>query len=50
MANSEGVGRDDLNFDILTASEGVIRRISPSQSKAVRALADKIKKSFHDFR
>ena len=44
------MGRDDLNNEILLAAEGIYRRISPAQSKAVRNLAEKIKKAFTDFR
>lgn len=50
VANPEGMGRDDLSNDILLAAEGIFRRVSPNQSKAVRVLAEKIKKSFSDFR
>jgi hypothetical protein len=46
VANPEGMGRDDLGNEILLAAEGIYRRISPTQSKAVRNLAEKIKKSF----
>lgn len=44
------MGRDDLTNDILMAAEGIFRRVSPHQSKAVRALAERIKKTFADFR
>jgi len=44
------MGRDDLSNDILLAAEGIFRRVSPHQSKAVRVLAERIKKSFMDFR
>ena len=44
------MGRDDLSNDILLAAEGIYRRISPAQSKAVRSLAERIKKAFLDFR
>lgn len=44
------MGRDDLGNDILLAAEGIYRRISSTQSKAVRNLAEKIKKTFADFR
>jgi len=44
------MGRDDLGNDILLAAESIFRRISPTQSKAVRNLAERIKKSFQDFR
>ena len=50
MANSEGKGRDDLEADILLQAEGICRRISHGQSKAVRKLAEAIKKSFSDLR
>lgn len=33
------MGRDDLSYDILQAAEGIYRRISPTQSNAVRNLA-----------
>lgn len=46
VANPEGMGRDDLGNNILLAAEGIYRRISPAQSKAVRNLAEKIKKTF----
>lgn len=50
VANPEGMGRDDLGNEVLLAAEGIYRRISPTQSKAVRNLAERIKKSFIDFR
>jgi len=50
VANPEGTGRDDLGADILIKSEHLIRRVSATQSKAVRTLADKIKKTFKDLR
>jgi len=50
VANNEGMGRDDLGNDVLLAAEGIYRRITPTQSKAVRNLADKIKKTFNDFK
>ena len=50
VANQEGMGRDDLSNDILLAAEGIFRRVSPHQSKAVRVLAERIKKTFLDFR
>ena len=39
VANPEGMGRDDLSHGILLAAEGICRRISPTQSIAVRNLA-----------
>ena len=50
VANPEGMGRDDLTNDILLAAEGIFRRVSPHQSKSVRVLAERIKKTFLDFR
>lgn len=50
VANSEGKGRDDLFVDILIAAENISRRISNSQSRAVRNLAERIKKAFNDIR
>jgi hypothetical protein len=42
----KGKGRDDLEFEILLEAEGLIRRISAEQSRAVRNIADKIRNSF----
>ena len=50
VANPDGMGRDDLGNSILLAAEGIYRRISPTQSNAVRNLAEKIKKTFMDFK
>lgn len=50
VANPEGTGRDDLGVEILIKSEHLIRRVSATQSKAVRSLAEKIKKAFRDLR
>jgi Fe2+ transport system protein B len=50
VANSEGKGREDLEIDILLSAEGIIRRISPDQSKAVRSLAEQIRTSFMNIR
>ena len=50
VANPEGKGRDDLTVDILIAAENISRRVSESQSRAVRKLADQIKKSFYELR
>lgn len=50
-SNSEGfTGRDDLDVGILRAAESIKRRVSAAQSRAVRSLADSIKKSFTDYR
>ena len=40
VANPDGKGRDDLEPEILFQSEGICRRISFSQSRAVRKLAE----------
>lgn len=50
VANAEGKGREDLSIDILLAAEGIIRRVSPDQSKAVRNLAEQIRNSFMSLR
>eukprot|EP00357_Protocruzia_adherens_P002673 CAMPEP_0115029148 /NCGR_PEP_ID=MMETSP0216-20121206/36802_1 /TAXON_ID=223996 /ORGANISM="Protocruzia adherens, Strain Boccale" /LENGTH=518 /DNA_ID=CAMNT_0002405625 /DNA_START=33 /DNA_END=1589 /DNA_ORIENTATION=+ len=50
VANPEGKGRDDLPIDILVAAEGLTRRISSVESKAVRVLAEKIRQSFNNLR
>lgn len=50
VANPEGMGRDDLGNDILQTAEGIYRRVSPTQSRAVRNLAERIKKTFQDFK
>ena len=50
VANPEGKGRDDLQPEILFTAEGLCRRISSSQSKSVRKLAEAIKKSFQNIR
>ena len=46
VANPEGKGRDDLKPEILFTSESLCRKVSSSQSKAVRKLAEAIRKSF----
>ena len=50
VANVEGKGRDDLGFEILLEAEGIIRRISKEQSKAVRNLAEQIRNVFMKLR
>ena len=50
VANPDGKGRDDLELEILSQAEGICRRISSSQSKAVRKLAEGIRKSFTSLR
>lgn len=42
VANVFGQGRDDLNADVLLAVDEVARKVSASQSKAVRDLCEKI--------
>jgi hypothetical protein len=46
VANPEGKGRDDLQAEILFTAENLCRKITLSQSKAVRKLAEAIRKSF----
>lgn len=50
VANSEGKGRDDLQPEILFTAEQICRKVSSSQSKAVRKLAEAIRKSFQGLR
>lgn len=50
VTNPEGKGRDDLTIDILIAAEEISRKVSNLQSRAVRKLAEQIKKSFIAFR
>ena len=50
VANYEGKGRDDLGVEILLEAEGLIRRVTNEQSKAVRHLAEQIKNSFKKMR
>jgi replicative DNA helicase len=50
VANSEGNGRDDLEIQILDEAEKALRRISSTQSKALRALAERVKKTFDTIR
>ena len=51
VANTLGKGRDDLgNLDIILRAEELSRTVSPSQSSAVRKLADAIKQTLHTFR
>ena len=50
VANPEGTGRDDLGIEILIAAEKVSRKVTNTQSKAVRNLADKIRKTFNSIR
>lgn len=50
VANIDGKGRDDLTVDILSSSEGIIRRISSVKSRAVINLAESIRQSFLSLR
>jgi len=50
VANEIGKGRDDLTVNILLDAESVSRKVSETQSRAVRKLADDIKKSFTSIR
>lgn len=50
VANTEGKGRDDLDFNILEEAEGIIRKVTEQQSQGVRLLAEKIRTVFQKFR
>ena len=50
VANVEGKGRDDLGFDVLIEAEGILRRVTKEQSKAVRRIADKIRETYTKLR
>ena len=50
VANIEGKGRDDLSYDILIEAEGILRRVTKEQSKAVRKIAEKIRETFSKLR
>ena len=46
VANVDGKGRDDLEYQILVQAECLLRRISRQQSRAVRKLSENIRESF----
>jgi|Transcript_33754 hypothetical protein len=46
VANVDGKGRDDLTVHILIAAEGLSRRMSSGQNKAVLQLAENIRQTF----
>lgn len=50
IANYCGKGRDDLDHSILLETEGLLRRITKDQSKAIRILGEKIRASFVSIR
>ena len=50
IANYYGKGRDDLDHSILLETEGLLRRITKDQSKAIRILGEKIRSSFTNLR
>lgn len=50
IANYCGKGRDDLDHSILLETEGILRRITRDQSKAIRILGEKIRGSFANIR
>lgn len=50
VANDVGKGRDDLTVDTLLDAENVSRRVSSNQSRAVRKLAEDIKRAFAGIR
>lgn len=45
-----GQGRDDLDVSVLIAADEVCRKVSSSQSSAIRQLAENIRKSFMQLR
>jgi hypothetical protein len=50
VANYYGKGRDDLDHRILCETEGILRKVTKEQSKAVRLLAENIRSSFMNIR
>lgn len=50
IANYASKARDDLDHSILCETEGILRRITREQSKAVRVLAESIRSSFTGLR
>jgi hypothetical protein len=50
VANIDGKGRDDLNYEILEASEHLINTITGERSRAARSIAVKIRNSFISLR
>ena len=50
VANISGKGRDDLAYEILLAAQNVLTKISDSQSKSIRIVAEKIRESFSKLR
>lgn len=50
VANVDGHGRDDLDYEILRAADRMLREVSPSESESIRKLARNIKKSFESLR
>ncbi|KAL4464053.1 hypothetical protein ABPG74_005990 [Tetrahymena malaccensis] len=50
VANMEGKGRDDLDIEILIQAEGILRKVTNEQSRAVRVLAEEIKNNFQNLR
>ena len=50
VANYVTKSRDDLDHSILCETEGILRRVTREQSKAIRILAQKIRSSFWGLR
>lgn len=50
VANSIGQGRDDLDVSVLIVADEVSRKVSASQSLAVRQLCTHIQKSFNNLK
>ena len=50
MANSIGQGRDDLDVSVLIVAEETSRKVSASQSQAVRQLCLHIQRSYNNLK
>ena len=50
VANSIGQGRDDLDVSVLVVADDVSRKVSSSQSVAVRQLCTHIQRSFNNLK
>ena len=50
IANSEGKGKDNFSIAILLKAEEIMRTVSADQSKAVRRLSERVRKSFQSLR
>jgi hypothetical protein len=50
VANVHGKGRDDFKIETLLKAEELSRKVSASQSTALRKLSDQIKMGIHNMR